>query len=73
MGIGIGSMIFNWVLFFLVNPNNIPPITDKTTDQEYLPPEVANTLPSALRYLSIMYLFIGCLGAYVMHLKEDNF
>jgi MFS family permease len=58
-GFGLGSAIFNYIIVYLVNPDDVSvdPITKR------YPPSVANNVPFALKILSATYLIVGLLGA----------
>ena len=66
MGLGAGSILFNWLLFYFVNPNNILPENNEETGESYYDVNVTNNIPTALRMLALIYFLIGVTGAFFM-------
>ncbi|KAM3132172.1 hypothetical protein pb186bvf_015767 [Paramecium bursaria] len=60
-GFGFGALIFNPVIQQLANPDNISLQPDG-----YYPIEVADKIPSALRYMSLIYLVGGVIGVFML-------
>jgi hypothetical protein len=61
MAFGLGSLVFNFILLDLINPEN------KKQDEKHLfPIEVAQKVPMALRYISLVYFGIGTVGCLLM-------
>lgn len=58
MGFGLGALIFNFILVYVVNPDNI----GKDPVNKIFPKEIGENLPMALRILSAVYFAIGLLG-----------
>lgn len=58
-GFGFGSVIFNYIIVELVNPDNVK--VDKATG--FFPQEVANNIPFAFQVLAGCYLGLGVLGS----------
>ena len=62
-GFGIGSLIYGMIFFSIVNPDNLEPNSHIEDDNAYFSnyggrdvSEVANNVPKAFKYLSIIYL-----------------
>jgi hypothetical protein len=53
MGFGLGALIFNFILVEIVNPDNEKQVNN------LFPKEIGDSLPFALRILSLVYLAIG--------------
>ena len=60
-GLGFSSLVFNPLLQYFINPNDVSPNEDG-----YYPEEVANNLPKALFKICWIYLAIGLSGALMM-------
>jgi MFS family permease len=60
-GLGFGSLVFNPLMQYLINPNNEDPLEDG-----YYSEGVANNLPHALQVCSYIYLGVGLLGVLMM-------
>ena len=58
-GFGFGSVIFNYIILELVNPDNVK--VDPET--HHFPKEIADHLPYTLRILALCYFGAGILGA----------
>lgn len=67
MAFGLGSLLFNFILLHLINPNN-----EKQDEKHLFPREVADNVPSALRYISLIYFVIGTIGCLLMIPKCKN-
>ena len=68
MAFGLGSLLFNFILLHLINPNN------EWQDEKHLfPREVAQNVPMALRYISFVYFGIGTVGCLLMIPKCTTF
>ena len=65
MGYGIGSFFYNQIFRAIVNPHNIQPDAD-----HFFPPEVADNFPKSTRYLALVYLGLGTLGAILLFEKK---
>ena len=59
---GFGSLIFNPLFQYLVNPDGELP--DEETHLYSV--EIANRLPNALRILSLTYIVVGIIGVLMM-------
>ncbi len=71
-GLGMGSVIFNWALYLLINPTNQPPIEDPETGEEYFDPTIALDLPPTLRSLSYIYLAIAVVAVIIIFEGRDH-
>ena len=58
-GFGFGSVIFNYVIIELINPDNVK--VDHDTHR--FPEDIANNLPFTLRILALIYFVVGIIGA----------
>ena len=66
MGIyGLSSLISNFMLLGLMNPDNIAAIKDEAKNEFYFPDEIASRLPGALRILSYYFLGVMILGNFL--------
>ena len=57
-GLGFGSFAFSFIAQALVNPNNLNP--DPVTNN--FPLEVAEKVPSLMRYLALMWTILSIIG-----------
>jgi MFS family permease len=64
---GVGSFLFNWIIVKLVNPDNESPNSNHIFSQK-----VADKFPVGLRYMCILYLFIGVIGCTLIFQKKSN-
>ncbi|KAK8804570.1 hypothetical protein WA588_004780, partial [Blastocystis sp. NMH] len=64
LGFGLGSLIFNYVETFVINPNNAKPIPDPTsaTSEKFFPFDVAERTPRVFLVLGICYMTLQCIG-----------
>ena len=61
---GLASLISNYIMLLLVNPDNVAPMKRPGTEDFFLPDEVSQRFPISLRYLSFYFLgmmTMGCL------------
>lgn len=65
MGFGLGPVIFTMALTYLINPNNLSPLSN-----DKYPESVALNVPPSLRTIAISYFVIGFVG--VILLKPKN-
>jgi len=74
MGVyGFSSLISNYILLMLINPDNVAATKDPNSDDYSFPPEIADRLPSALRYLSFYFLGVMILGSiFLFEYKEPE-
>lgn len=71
-GFGFGSLIFNFVQTFYINPNNVSPIPDPTgaASDYYFPAEVASRTPSVFLILGTCYFVMQLVG--MLLITEPN-
>ena len=82
-GYGSGSVIFNYIVTFIVNPDNEPQVIDPTGQSEvhfhflqlklqdyYFPAHVAARLPKVFKVLAICFVFIQAVG--ILCIIEPN-
>ena len=69
-GFGFGSFIFGFISTALVNPNNESPVEQPDGDKLYSY-EVAENVPSMLRYLSAMWVVLGIFGIILVHRNPE--
>ena len=62
-GTGLGSLIFGQFCYNYLNPSKLPS-NDGYYDQDLT--YIAEEVPICLRWLSLLYLVIGLLGAFMM-------
>ncbi|EAS03514.3 MFS transporter (macronuclear) [Tetrahymena thermophila SB210] len=62
-GYGLGSLMFNWVLYYLINPSNIKAEWNEAYQEYMYPPQVSVNLPHALLGLGLMYFVIASIGS----------
>lgn len=70
LGYGISSLLFNFILLALINPNNE---SSKALEdgRKIYSREVADNVPFALRIMSAIYLGIGLVGIALMNPPKD--
>jgi hypothetical protein len=64
MGTGLGSLIFGQFVYNYLNPNKVPS-NNGYYDGDLI--YIAEQVPVCLRYLSILYIGIGLIGAFLLH------
>jgi len=66
-GFGLGSFIFSFIVFGLVNPDNIHPISDVLSSEYGFFPEAVTTLwPGTLRTIAVIYFCFFMTGTTLM-------
>lgn len=66
MGVyGISSLISNYILLYLMNPDNVKAVKNPSTGDYYFPEEIADRLPESLRVLSYYFLGVMILGNFL--------
>lgn len=58
---GLAALISNYIILMMINPENISPAKDSDGDYHF-PQEIADKLPSAMKYLSFYFLGISILS-----------
>lgn len=73
-GFGFGSLIFNFVQTFYINPNNVNPIPDPTgaASDYYFPAEVASRTPNVFLILGTCYFAMQLLGLLFISEPDEN-
>ena len=71
-GFGFGSLIFNFVQTFYINPNNVSPIPDPTgaASDYYFPAEVASRTPNVFLILGTCFFVMQLVG--MLLITEPN-
>jgi MFS family permease len=70
-GFGFGSFTFNWIAYFLMNPNNVKPYKDPVTHESFIDDSVTKHLPVALRSLAAIYLIVGIFGSLLVRTSKS--
>jgi len=65
IGVGAGSVIFGMFSYIYLNPLKLKPLNGYYLGNSELM-EIANKVPSLLRYLALLYLGIGFIGIAMM-------
>jgi len=65
---GMSSIICQFIVVYIVNPNNIKP-----DDKGLYPDDVIDRLPDVFIFLSLYFLFIGLLGCVFINEPENSF
>lgn len=71
-GYGSGSVVFNYIVTFIVNPDNEPQVLDPTgaTQDYYFPAHVVARLPKVFRVLAACFVVIQIIG--ILCIIEPN-
>lgn len=67
MGFGLGPVIFTMALTYLINPDNLSPLSN-----DKYPEEVALNVPQSLRTVAISYFVIGLIGMILLKPKSQQ-
>ena len=79
-GFGLASTVFSPIQSLLVNPDNVSPVTNNSTNSTgdvssgsyFTDPEVLDNVPSLLLYMSAIYAVILSIGAVLVVEKDPG-
>ena len=63
-GFGFGAFISSQIIFYLINPNNVKPHSE--SGEKYFGKDIADKVPSTLRYLALYYFCLSTIGSLLM-------
>lgn len=66
----LGTCLTSVLAYFIINPQNLPFLPIRNSDDLYLPSELSDNTMYFVRILSVFYLVIGIIGSVLMKVPE---